>query len=439
MEHATQASRVLMGDSLGFHIIFVLFGLTLPILVSWFEFMGIRRRDAKLTNVAKFWSKIMALLVITGVISGTVIALQMSLVWPGILKFGGDVIGLPFMFETYAFLIEAVFLALYMTTWNKVSPIVHWLFGLGIIVGSTASAFAITSVNAWMNLPTGFTIVDGAFHNVDVWKAMFSETSIIEFVHSMPAYYVAAALAMAGLYAFKIARSKSKDHTLDWFIVHRLMLFVCAAFIATVITADLTGKYLAKHEPAKLATIEIVEQTKSNAPFVFGGFKNAEGKTVGPYIQIPDALSLLVGGSASSEVTGLNEIPKNERPPAVIRLLFNVKLTLIIGLTAMIVFYFAIKYLRPRWLANRPLLISSSIVGFVGIVIVELGWMITEIGRQPWAVRGYVTTSQAITKTHDITTFGYVFPLAFVLLFGVTILAIRKIIKDDAAGGRLSR
>ena len=184
------AARILMGDSLGFHIIFVLFGLTLPILVSWFEWMGIRRKDPKLIAVAKFWSKIMALLVITGVISGTIIALQMSLVWPGILKFGGEVIGLPFMFETYAFLIEAVFLALYMSTWNnkKISPKLHWVLGLFVILGSNMSAYAITSINGWMNLPSGFDMKDGQVRNADVVQAMFSNVALVEFFHSLPGY-----------------------------------------------------------------------------------------------------------------------------------------------------------------------------------------------------------------------------------------------------------
>lgn len=441
MDQTVDASRVLMGDSLGFHIIFVLFGLTLPILVSWFELMGIRRKDPKLLHIAKFWSKIMALLVIAGVISGTIIALQMSLVWPGILKFGGEVIGLPFMFETYAFLVEAVFLALYMVTWNnkRVSPMLHWLFGLGIIIGSTASAFAITSVNAWMNVPTGFTIVEGSFANIDVLKAMFSETSIIEFIHSMPGYYVAASLAIAGLYVLKIARDTFKDrlnrHKLDWFVIHKLVIFASIALVATVITADLTGKYLAKHEPAKLATIEMVDETSTNVPFVFGGIEDKDGNIVGPYFKIPNALSILVGGSADTEITGLNEVPKEERPPTIIRTLFNIKLTLIIGVVLAIVLYFLFKYTRPRWLANKSLLTVAGVGGFVGIIIVELGWMITEIGRQPWAVRGYLTTEEAVTKTHDITNFGYFFPVAFILLFAATIFAIRKIVRDDTKQG----
>lgn len=437
------ASRVLMGDSLGFHIIFVLFGLTLPILVSWFEYLGLRRNDQHFMRVAKFWSKIMALLVITGVISGTIIALQMSLVWPGILKFGGDVIGLPFMFETYAFLIEAVFLGLYIATWNnkKISPWLHWAFGLGIVVGSTLSAFAITSVNAWMNLPVGFTIVDGAFKNIDVFRAMFSQTSLIEFVHSMPGYWLAASLGIAALYAVRLLRAPAKDrgsdkHRTDRLVIQKLMLFACIAFIATIITADVTGKYLAKHEPAKLATIEMVDKTTGNAPFIFGGIDSGDGKITGPYIKIPNALSLLTGGKASSTVTGLNDIPKHEHPPEAIRPIFNLKITCIIALIIMLVLYVLLRWFRPRWLTHKLSLLVLAGGGWLGVIVVEFGWMITEIGRQPWAVRGYVTTEQAVTKTHNITSFGYFFPLAYILLFAVTILALRKIIRDEMQEGR---
>ncbi|HEY5695448.1 MAG TPA: cytochrome ubiquinol oxidase subunit I, partial [Candidatus Saccharimonadales bacterium] len=361
------ASRVLMGDSLGFHIIFVLFGLTLPILVSWFEFTGLRKGDPRYLNTARLWSKIMALLVIAGVISGTIVALQMSLVWPGILKFGGDVIGLPFMFETYAFLIEAVFLALYMTTWNnkKISGWLHWLFGLGIIIGSIASAFAITSVSAWMNLPAGFTFTDGMLKNIDVFKAMFSETSLIEFIHSMPGYFLAASTAIAGIYAIKLLCIRRKErtgtkHAFDWLVVQRLMIFASIAFVATVVTADLTGKYLAKNEPAKLATIEMVNKTTSNVPFVFGGVDGGNGKIAGPYIEIPGALSFLAGSSTTSSVTGLDAIAKNEQPPTVIRPLFNLKLTFIIALTILIVGYFILRWLRPTWLYHRLSLLALA-------------------------------------------------------------------------------
>lgn len=437
MEHTTQAARVLMGDSLGFHIIFVLMGLTLPILVSWFELTGIRKQDVRYTNIAKFWSKIMGLLVVTGVVSGTIIALQMSLVWPGILKFGGEVIGLPFMFETYAFLIEATFLALYLTTWSRVKPMVHWFFGIMVIVGSTLSAYAITSVNAWMNYPSGFDYINGKIENVNVWAAMFSRTSIVEFIHSMPGYYLSATLLIASLYALRIARSKLKNrssakHSIDWIILQRLMVFAGIMFILSGITADITGKYLAKYEPAKLAALELNHETRSNAPLLVGGVGKEDGSVVGPHFEIPGALSLLAGNSIDHEVEGLNQTPAPERPPLAIHTLFDIKMTLVNFLMVLIPAYFVLYFFRRSWLKSKIMLYAIGISGIVAITIVELGWMITEIGRQPWAVHGYVTTEQAVTKSHSVAAFGYAFPISYVLLFIVTILAIRKLIQLEA-------
>lgn len=433
------AARVFMGDSLGFHIIFVMFGLTLPILVSWFEWMGIRRKDPKLTAVAKFWSKIMTALVITGVISGTIIALQMSLVWPGILKFGGEVIGLPFMFETYFFLIEAVFLALYMATWNnkRISPKLHWVFGLFVIFGATMSAFAITSINGWMNKPSGFEYIDGKIVNIDVWQAVFSDTALVEFFHSMPAYYFAVSLVVAGAYAIKLLKNKYKDRLtkkfeIDWFIIKRLMWFAAAMLVALVITADITGKYLAKHEPSKLAAIEVVRQTDTNVPLLLGGVAMQDGSIVGPHFEIPSGLSVLAYNSPNAEVKGLNEFPKEEQPPLYVHTFFDIKLTLIGGLVLIFALYFFAYFVRPKWLAKWWVLTPVSVMGIMAIVVIELGWMLTEIGRQPWAVRGFVKTEEALTQTHDITTFGYLFPVAYGVLFVVTAFAVRKIIMDES-------
>ncbi len=438
------AARVLMGDSLGFHIIFVLFGLTLPILVSWFEWMGIRHKDGRLIETARFWSKIMAILVITGVISGTIIALQMSLVWPGILKFGGDVIGLPFLFETYAFLIEATFLALYMATWKnaRVSQKLHGYIGFFVIFGSTLSAFAITSINAWMNLPAGFDFVGGKIQNIDVWKAIFSRTSIVEFIHSMPGYYLAGTLMIAGLYAFTVLRSHAKnresfDH--ERRVMGKLLGFVVCCFVLSGITADISGKYLAKYEPEKLAAIELVYDTTTNAPLTVGGVPGDNNTIVGPHLQIPDALSILAGNSVDTTVQGLNDFSADTRPPLYVHTIFDVKMTLITILGLLAVLYIGLHFLKPDYLKSRAALWILGVVSVFGICIVELGWMMTEIGRQPWAVRDYVTTAQALTTTHDITSFGYFFPLAYLVLFIVTILAVRKVIHSNktSQGGEL--
>lgn len=440
-EEIIKASRVLMGDSLGFHIIFVAFGLTLPVIVSWFEWLAIRRKDEKLMQTAKFLSKIMAFLVITGVISGTIIALQMSLVWPGILKFGGEVIGLPFLFETYAFLIEAVFLALYMVTWNrkKMPQRVHWVIGLFVVLGSTLSAYAITSVNGWMNNPTGFDYVDGKLTNINVFEAMFSRVSLVEFFHSMPGYYLSVALFVAGIYAFKLLRMKKGERrqtegkfTLS--IIKRLAIFAAVMFVLSGITADITGKYLAEHEPVKLAAIELNYDTQDNAPLLIGGVPSGEGEIAGPHIKIPGALSFLAGNSTDTVVKGLEEFPKEEQPPLYVHTLFDIKMTIITYLAVFFVGLFAVWKLRPQWMLKRWFLLTIGVTGFLPLMIVELGWMMTEIGRQPWAVRGFVRTGEAVTQTHDISSFGYIFPILYVILFVLTILGVRKIVRDNANG-----
>lgn len=440
MEHSLIAARVLMGDSLGFHIIFVLLGLTLPVLVVWFEWMAIRRRDEKLRSIARFWSKIMALLVITGVLSGTVVALQMSLVWPGILKFGGEVIGLPFMLETYFFLVEAVFLALYMFTWDnkKVSQWMHWFFGVMVLLGSTGSAYVITSVNGWMNLPTGFDIINGKFANVDVVAAMFSTPAIVTFLHSMPGYYVAAGLLIAGLYSIRLLKTNKKDldspkHKMDYFIIQKLMIFVGIALVFSAITADLTGKYLATNEPEKLAALELNYKTEGNVPLLIGGVADGNGGIAGPHFKIPSALSLLACNTPGCTVEGLDKTSKELQPPLYIHTFFDIKMTLITILAVVIPLYFIVRWKRPSLLKNKTMLLGFAVVSWFGLAIVELGWMMTEIGRQPWAVRGFVTTSEALTKTHDVTTFGYLFPAAYVVLFAVTVLGVRRFIQLEKA------
>lgn len=288
-----------------------------------------------------------------------------------------------------------------------------------------------------MNKPSGFEYIDGKIVNIDVWQAVFSDTALVEFFHSMPAYYFAVSLVVAGAYAIKLLKNKYKDRLtkkfeIDWFIIKRLMWFAAAMLVALVITADITGKYLAKHEPSKLAAIEVVRQTDTNVPLLLGGVAMQDGSIVGPHFEIPSGLSVLAYNSPNAEVKGLNEFPKEEQPPLYVHTFFDIKLTLIGGLVLIFALYFFAYFVRPKWLAKWWVLTPVSVMGIMAIVVIELGWMLTEIGRQPWAVRGFVKTEEALTQTHDITTFGYLFPVAYGVLFVVTAFAVRKIIMDES-------
>lgn len=430
MEHLN-AGRVLMADSLGFHILFVILGIGLPLMMSIFEFIAIRRKDNALRETTRLWSYIAGILVITGVISGTVVALQMFLIWPGILEFGGKVISPAFMLEGYAFLIEAIFLAFYIKTWDKFKGYGHWLIGLPVFLGATASAYLITAVDSFMNHPTGFEYVNGQIVNPHPWQAIFSTTAILQFSHSILAYYLTAALVVVGVYAwvmFAGKKFKVGDVKLAQFIIKRSMLIALALMLMIMVLGDLSGKYLAHHEPTKLAAIELQHTTGANAPFVLGGTLNEDG-TVSGGITVPNLLSVMVGESPNTVIKGLEEVSKAEWPPLVIHTLFSIKMVVMGILVTLLFAYAAAIFWFKKHRFTKPTLVYLMAAPILSALAVELGWMVTEMGRQPYSVFGYVLTKQAFTKSQGVLALGWLFPTVFLILLVLTVIAVLLFIK----------
>jgi cytochrome d ubiquinol oxidase subunit I len=206
------------------------------------------------------------------------------------------------------------------------------------------------------------------------------------------------------------------------------------AFVGGVISVFMGSTLIAKHEPTKLAALELHYETGSNAPLLIGGVAGENQTIQGPHFKIPGALSWLAGNSASTVVEGINQTPEKERPPLYIHTLFDIKMTLITFLSVAFPAYFLMRWKRPMWLHQSWSLFAMAIMGWFGILLVELGWMMTEIGRQPWAVRGHLTTAQAMT-THDVSFISIIFPVAYALLFAMTLLALRKIVRDNRRAG----
>lgn len=426
-----EAGRVLMGDSLGFHIIFALLGVGLPLAVSIFEFIAIHRKDSALRENVKLWSYIIAVLAVVGVLSGTIVAMQMFLIWPGVLEFGGKTIAPAFMLEGYAFIFEAVFLAFYLATWDRLKDYKHWIITIPIILGATATAFLITSVSAFMNNPTGFAMVDGQMTNSQPWQAIFSQTSLIKSGHSILTYYLTSMLVIAGIYAWVLFRGKKlKVGTpkLAKFIVKRAVLISLVLLIGVAIMGDVSGKYLAKYEPTKLAAMELQYKTTANAPLTLGGSMQNDGSVKGG-IQIPGALSFLAGNSTSTVVQGLDQTTKDKWPPLVVHTLFDIKLVLIGLLTAILLVFLYGYYRSKRFVFQKRMLGWIVALPIISLATVELGWIITEIGRQPYAVYGYLLTSEAFTTDRGVVALAWIYPTAFVFLFILTAIAIRMTIR----------
>ena len=431
----TDAARALMADSLGFHIIFALLGVGLPLVILLIEHLGLRRKDPLILEHAKRLSRATVILVVAGVASGTIISIQMSLMWGKLIEFGGPILGLAFGWEGYAFMLEAVFLAFYVSTWGKIKGWKHWLLGIPVAIGSLGSAFAITLGNAWMQNPSGFTIVDGKVASNDVLSALFTKTAFFMVTHSAIGYYLATILCVLGVYAFYVLRVKPKSDDLR--AVRTIMFRLAATAIVflgiTAMLGHYQTQYLAVSQPRKFAVLEMVETTTANAPYILGGKWTAEGKVEGG-LRVPNGLSILVGNSPSTIVKGINEFPKGDWPMLFINTLFEAKL-LLVGIITSVTLLFVIlhsKKLPQRLRAMRykkPMLLALMVIGPLAIIIVELGWMVAEFGRQPFVVNGYLRTADAFSATGGIGRWGYVFPVLFIILFIVTGTALWLLFK----------
>ncbi len=427
------ATRVLIGDSLGFHIFFVLIGIGLPIIISIFEYIAYKRKDKQLLEEVRRWTVAATVFVVTGIVSGTLIAVQMALIWPHFMAFTSRVVGPAFMFEGYFFLLEAAFLSLFILSWGKIKGFKHWWIGLGVIVGSLGSAVVITLVNAWMNEPTGFRLENGQPVDVNITAALFTSTGFVTVLHSVLSYITALSLAVAGIYAIRYIRAKTTSKKeLFRYIGLRLAVVGVIFGTATAIFGDLTAKNLIVKNPQKLAAYELQMKTESAAAYRIGGTYNETTGEVENAIEIPYLLSFLATGNPNGTVTGLDSVPKMYWPPLVTHILFDIKMvtamiTLLVPLGLLLLYLKPLKHRleRLRWLMWRLL----PVAGIAAFVTVELGWIMAEIGRQPFSIHGIMLTKDSFTTDASVITFGYIFPIAFVMLFIATFVALPVALK----------
>jgi len=429
-----QHARALMGDSLGFHIIFALFGVGLPVALFLIEYWGARSKNDHLVKLARMLSRVMVLFAVIGVVSGTLIAIQMSVFWPGLIAFGHDIIGVPFMLEGYAFLIEAVFLALYVSTWDRVRGMKHVLLLIPVILGSFLSAVCITLVNAWMNDPGGFDFVDGKVANVHVWQGLLTKTAFFEIAHSTVSYYLATFLCIAGVLLWSVAKKGSgiaeQSQLAMRVVIQRFVVLsvVCMVLLAGI--GDASLRYLSKSEPRKFAALEVVSHTATHVPYRFGAHVNDATLEAEGGMELENFLSLMTGFRSDTLITGLDHYPRDEWPLLVISDLFEIKMLLVGFLSIVPAFYLIFLRYKKSLAESRVMRWLLIACGPVAIVVVELGWMVTELGRQPYAVTGFLTTADAFTASTSPLQWGIIFPIIFVLLLIVSVVGTRKIIHN---------
>lgn len=423
-------SRWLTFITLGFHIIMATIGVGLPIFISIAEFIGIKKKDNHFILLAKRWTRGYTILVAVGVVTGTIIGTMLSLLWPSFMQAAGHVISFPLFMETFAFFFEAIFLGIYLYTWGRFSnPFYHWLLSLPIIIGSSASAFFITSVNAFMNAPRGFEIENGIVTNVQPLVAMFNPATASKVSHVLTTGYLTGAFLLAAIAAFHLLRGKTHIYYKKG--LHLAMIGCLVFSFATIVNGDVSGKYLAAYQPEKLAAAEWHFETEESAKLLLGGILDPDEQEVKFGIEIPYALSILAFNRPTAEVIGLNDFPEELWPPLFIHYFFNIMISIGMFLTAVSFVYFVFYYFNRFNSLNKWLLRAIVLGAPLAFVSIEAGWIMAEVGRQPWILRGFLTVSESATTSEHVFEMLILFAcLYFALAILLPVILIRLFRKN---------
>jgi cytochrome bd ubiquinol oxidase subunit I len=385
-------ARQQMAFSLGWHIVLACFGVAFPTMIYVVHRRGLKHDDPVALGLAKRWAKVSAVLFAIGAVSGTVLSFEMGLLWPGLMGRFGDVLGLPFALEGLSFFVEAIFLGLYLYGWNRMPPRRHLAMLLPMAGAGVFGTFCVISVNAWMNNPTGFRLVNGEVTDVQPWRAMFNRGVWLQFAHMWVAAFMVVGLLVAGAYAMGMLRGRRDAHHRLGFTVP--FAFASVATLAQPVIGHVLGLQVGSHQPAKLAAFELATTTEERAPFHLGGLL-VDGE-VRWALTIPRLGSLIARNSFTEAVPGLDSVPPQDRPPVNIT---HLSFQTMVGIGLLLALGVALFWLA-RWrgldpLRHRLVLLAVVASGPLAVVALETGWVATEVGRQPWTVWQVLRTRDA--------------------------------------------
>ncbi|MFC7265174.1 cytochrome ubiquinol oxidase subunit I [Streptomyces lutosisoli] len=419
-----------MAFTLASHILLVPFGVALPAITLLMHYRGLRKGDAVALLLARRWSAVMAVQFAIGIVTGTVLSFEFGLLWPGMMGRWGDVFGLGFGVEAWAFFLEAILIAIYLYGWRRLKPWTHFWLGLPLPLTALMGAFGIVAANAWMNTPRGFTLdASGKPVNVNVRQAVFTPMLGPEYWHFVVGVVLTAGYVVAGVYAVGLLRGRRDRY-------HRLgftVPFTVAAILTPVqfMLGDAIARSVFHKQPVKFAATEIVWKTDTHVPEYMFGRLHPDGSISGG-IKIPQLDSILAGFSPDTKVTGLTSVPASDRPTAtqatIAHWAFDIMVT-IGSLLILLALWYGWCWLRRRGLPRSPWFFRcAAVAGAACLLTVECGWITTEVGRQPWIVYQNMRVSEAVTGTRAAslwTMFGIVV-VVYVLVLGSFLAILLK-------------
>ena len=420
---AISIARMQFGLNIGFHILFPSITIALAWLLVWFRAQYARTGDSDWIATYKLWTKIFALSFAMGVVSGIVMSFQFGTNWPGYMNTVGNIAGPLLAYEVLtAFFLEATFLGIMLFGANRVPPWLHMTATVLVAFGTTLSAFWILALNSWMQTPSGFAMEEGKLVAGSWLAVIFNPSFPYRLIHMLFASGLTASFLIVGLSAWRLLKAAQDSAAMKTLRTG----VVVAAVIAPlqIFVGDLHGLNTLEHQPAKIAGIEAIWKTESGVPLVLFAIPNEETQTNDYAVTLPKVASLVLKHHADAELKGIDAFAPDTPPVA--PLFFGFRIMVGMGVAMLLMAWLSVWVLRRHTAPPRWLLWALAGFTFSGWIATLAGWIVTEMGRQPWLVTGLLRTADAVGDISGAelgaSITGYLIAYAVMLLAYVIVL-----------------
>ena len=427
---AVTLARIQFGLNIAFHILFPSLTIALGWILVWFRVQYARSGDAEWLATYRLWTKVFALSFAMGVVTGIVMSFQFGTNWPGFMNAVGNIAGPLLAYEVLtAFFLEATFLGVMLFGMNRVPGWMHLTATVLVAFGTTVSAFWILALNSWMQTPVGHVIADGQIVAGDWWQVIFNPSFPYRLAHMLLASGLTAAFVVAGLSAWRLL--KAPDDAAAGRTLRGGTLIAAILAPLQILAGDLHGLNTLEHQPAKIAAMEALWKTERGAPLVLFAIPNEETKANDYAITLPKGASLVLKHDANAEVKGLDAFEPDVPPVAPVFFAFRIMVGT--GMAMLVLAWFGVWKLRRGRQAPRPLLWIYAGFTFSGWVATLAGWLVTEIGRQPWLVTGVLKTYEAAGAVSEASLGASL--TAYVITYALMFIAYMVVLTHLAGEG----
>lgn len=417
--NSVDLARIQFALTVAFHFIYVPLTLGLTVLIALFEYRYYKTREKTYDKIARFWTKLLAINFAIGVATGITMEFQFGTNWANYSRFVGDIFGAPLAAEgIFAFFLESTFVGLLLFGKDKISRFMRFFSSVMLALGTNLSAFWILSADSWMQTPAGYKIEGGRAILTNFAEALFNHSTLPRFVHQIFAAYILAAFFMLAVSAYYVLKDRNLEIAKPSMKI--ALVFGLIFGLGQMVSGDWHAKEVAQYQPVKLAAFEANWNTQANAPLTLFAIPDVNAQRNSVDIAVPGMLSFLAKGNTNSPVLGLKDVPPSERPP-VLPVFISFHIMVYLGILFALVLLLGVYHWKKGTLFQNKFLLKTFIVVLPLVYLaIELGWMATEVGRQPWIVQGLLKTANAASSAQVVPAAQVFLTLAiFVVYYGL--------------------